>query len=55
MERQNRNKPLTPEMKGKLITLYQSGKTYSSIAAEIGVHVRIIASTISHFYISWVK
>lgn len=42
MDRENKNKPLTPEMKGKLITLYQFGETYSSIAVKLGVHVRII-------------
>lgn len=42
MERVNRNKPLTSEMKGKLITLYQSNASYSEIAIKLGINVNIL-------------
>lgn len=39
MERMNRQKPLTAEMKGSLITLYQNGNSYQEIAQRLNIHV----------------
>lgn len=50
MERENRFKPLTPEMKGKLIALYESNKPYSEIAAELGINVNSFSSSFHFFH-----
>lgn len=39
MERQDKRKPLTSEMKGSLITLYKTGHSLSQIADKLGCHV----------------
>lgn len=39
MERVDRKKPLTSEMKGSLITLYERGLSYQEIANQLNVHV----------------
>lgn len=43
MERADRNKPLTPEMKGRLITLYENGLSYQQIAGRLDVHVSLFS------------
>lgn len=40
MDRPNRNKKMTKEQKGALISMYQSGQTYSSIANSLNINVR---------------
>lgn len=40
MDRPDRRKPLTRELKGSLITLYNCGYSFSQIANRIGCHVR---------------
>lgn len=45
MERTSTVHPLTPAMKGKLISLYYSGKTYTEIGRELNINV-----IISFFY-----
>lgn len=39
MDRPDKRKPLTRELKGSLITLYKCGYSFSQIAKEIGCHV----------------
>lgn len=39
MERPDKNKPLTPELKGSLITLYNIGFSYAEIAEQLDIHV----------------
>lgn len=41
MDRPDKRKPLTPELKGSLITLYNCGYSFSQIANKIGCHVSI--------------
>lgn len=37
---ENRNKKMTKEQKGALISMYQSGQTYSSIANSLNINVK---------------
>lgn len=39
MERIDQRKPLTQEMKGSLITLYQAGHSYAEISERLRIHV----------------
>lgn len=48
MERTDKRKPLTPELKGSLITFYKLGYSVARIAAEVDCHVGIFDRK-SHF------
>lgn len=39
MDRPDKRKPLTPELKGSLITFYKLGFSFAEIAQELDIHV----------------
>lgn len=46
MDRPDKRKPLTPEIKGSLVTLYKFGFSIDQIARELGCHVSYYYSTV---------